>query len=328
MSNNFPTTRLRRLRRTPTLRRMVQENTLTPADFVYPLFVMHGQGVHHEVPSMPDVFQLSIDQLAAEADDLRQLDIPAVILFGLPAEKDPIGEENFASDGIVQQAIRELRRASPELVIITDICLCEYTNHGHCGIIDGETILNDPTLEILAKAAVSHAEAGADMVAPSGMMDGQVRAIRHALDEASFTDLPIMAYAAKYASGFYGPFRDAADGAPQFGDRSTYQMDPANSQEAMREIELDLAEGADLIMVKPGLPYLDVIRQAHDRYPDVPLAVYNVSGEYSMLKAAARLGWLDERRVALESLIAFKRAGTSLILTYWAKQAARWLAEG
>jgi len=250
-----------------------------------------------------------------------------VMLFGLPAEKDPVGRENFADDGIVQQAIRTLRQAAPPLIITTDVCMCEYTDHGHCGLVEEGRILNDPSLEILGQVAVSHARAGADVVAPSAMMDGQVAAIRRALDTAGFSDTPIMGYSAKFASGFYGPFRDAADSPPQFGDRSTYQMDPANAREALREIELDVAEGADIIMVKPALPYLDVIRMARDTFPALPLAAYNVSGEYSMLKAAARLGWLDEKRTALESLTAIKRAGAGIILTYWAKEAARWLLE-
>jgi len=323
----FPALRLRRLRRTPALRRMVREVLLSPADFIYPMFIAHGQNVRREVSSMPGVFQLSVDMLAAEAEELAELDIPAVMLFGLPAEKDPIGQENFADDGIVQQAIRALRRATPELVIMTDVCMCEYTDHGHCGIVENGQILNDPSIEILGKAAVSHAKAGADVPAPSAMMDGQIAAIRQALDEAGFADLPIMGYSAKFASGFYGPFRDAADSPPQFGDRSSYQMDPANAREAIREIELDVAEGADMIMVKPALPYLDIIRQARDNFPQIPLAAYNVSGEYSMIKAAAKLGWLDEKRVALESLLAIKRAGADMILTYWAKDAARWLRE-
>ncbi|MCB0153356.1 MAG: porphobilinogen synthase [Anaerolineae bacterium] len=324
---NFPIARPRRLRQSATMRRMVSETTLTPADFIYPMFIVHGQNVRREVPSMPGVYQLSVDQLAAEADSLRRLGIPAVMLFGLPAHKDPVGLENFAADGIVQQAIRALHAADEDLVISTDVCLCEYTDHGHCGIIENGQILNDPTLEILGQVAVSHAQAGANLVGPSAMMDGQVGAIRRALDAAGFPNMPIMGYSAKFSSGFYGPFRDAADSPPQFGDRSTYQMDPANAREAMREIELDINEGADLIMVKPALPYLDIIRQARDRFPDLPLAAYNVSGEYSMLKAAARLGWLDEKRVALESLTAIKRAGADLILTYWAKDAARWLTE-
>ncbi len=321
----FPIARPRRLRQNAGLRRLVRQTSLTPADFIYPLFVTHGQKVRREVASMPGVYQLSVDTLAAEAAELRQLGIPAVVLFGLPAHKDPIGRENFADDGIVQQAIRALRAAWADLVIITDVCMCEYTDHGHCGIVENGRILNDPTLEILGQAAVSHARAGADIVAPSAMMDGQVAALRRALDAAGLTDTPVMGYSAKFASGFYGPFRDAADSPPQFGDRSTYQMDPANGREALREIALDVNEGADFIMVKPALPYLDIIRQARDAFPDLPLAAYNVSGEYSMLKAAARLGWLDEKRVALESLIAIKRAGADMILTYWAKDAARWL---
>lgn len=321
----FPTVRPRRLRQSEPMRRLVRETRLSPADFIYPLFVVHGRGIRREIVSMPGVFHLSIDRLAAEAEELAQLGIPGVILFGLPAEKDPIGRENFAEDGIVQQAIKALRAAVSDLVIMTDVCMCEYTDHGHCGVIEGHHILNDPTLEILGQVAVSHAAAGADVVAPSAMMDGQVAAIRQALDQAGYIDTPIMGYSAKYASAFYGPFRDAADSPPQFGDRSTYQMDPANQREAMREIALDVSEGADMIMVKPAMAYLDIIRQARDTFPDLPLAAYNVSGEYSMLKAAARLGWLDEKRVALESLLAIKRAGADMILSYWAKDAVRWL---
>lgn len=324
----FPTARPRRLRQTEVLRRLVRETNLSPADFIYPMFITHGQNVRREISSMPGVYQLSVDQLAGEAAELLELGIPAVMLFGLPAHKDPIGEENFADDGIVQQAIRAFRDAAGSgLAIMTDVCMCEYTDHGHCGIVENGQILNDPSIEILGRVAVSHAVAGADVVAPSAMMDGQVAAIRQALDAAGFANTPIMGYSAKFASGFYGPFREAADSPPQFGDRSSYQMDPANRREAMLEIELDLQEGADMMMVKPALPYLDIIREARDRFPDVPLAAYNVSGEYSMLKAAARLGWLDEKRTALESLTAIKRAGASLILTYWAKDAARWLAE-
>ncbi len=327
LNSAFPTVRGRRLRQKPALRHLVRETNLSPADFIYPMFIVHGQQVRHEVISMPGVFQLSVDMLPQEAEELLKLGIPAVILFGLPAQKDPLGLENFAPDGIVQQAIRTLRKTAPDLMIMTDVCLCEYTDHGHCGVIEEGQILNDPTLEILGQAAVSHAEAGAHIVAPSAMMDGQVGAIRQALDEAGFPNTPVMGYSAKYASAFYGPFRDAADSPPQFGDRSTYQMDPANRREAIREIALDINEGADIIMVKPALPYLDIIRQAHDTFPNLPLAAYNVSGEYSMLKAAAQLGWLDEKRVALESLIAIKRAGADMILTYWAKDAARWLSE-
>lgn len=331
MTNNptipgFPTVRPRRLRQTPTLRRMVRETNLQSGNFIYPMFIVHGQQVRHEVSSMPGVFQLSVDMLDREAEELQALGVPAVMLFGLPAKKDPLGQENFAEDGIVQQAIKALRQAG-DLMIMTDVCMCEYTDHGHCGIVENGRILNDPTLEILGKVSVSHARAGAHMVAPSAMMDGQITAIRQALDAEGFADTPIMGYSAKYASAFYGPFRDAADSPPQFGDRSTYQMDPANRREAMREVELDIIEGADIIMVKPALPYLDIIRQTRDAFPDLPLAAYNVSGEYSMLKAAAKMGWLDEKRAALEGLTAIKRAGADLILTYWAKDAARWLAE-
>lgn len=323
----FPTVQSRRLRQAPALRRLVRETRLSPADFIYPLFVVHGQKVRREVSSMPGVYQQSVDMLAREADELQSLKIPAVILFGLPASKDPIGLENFADNGIVQQAIRALRAAAPNLLVMTDVCMCEYTDHGHCGIVEAGQILNAPTVEILGRVAVSHARAGAHVVAPSAMMDGQVQAVRRALDQAKFDQTPVMGYSAKFASGFYGPFREAADSPPQFGDRSTYQMDPANAREAMREVELDIMEGADMIMIKPALPYLDIIRQARDRFPDLPLAAYNVSGEYSMLKAAARLGWLEERRVAMESLTAIKRAGADMILTYWAKDAARWLSE-
>ncbi|NPA07348.1 MAG: porphobilinogen synthase [Chloroflexi bacterium] len=316
---------MRRLRRTDALRRMVQETHLQPSDFIYPLFVVHGKGVRREVPSMPGVYQLSVDQAVQEAEDAYRLGIPAVILFGIPARKDPIGQENFAPEGIVQKAIRAIKAAVPELVVITDVCMCEYTDHGHCGIVDDEQeVVNDPTLEIYGKVAVSHAEAGADMVAPSGMMDGQVGAIRAALDAAGFGHIPIMAYAAKYASSFYGPFRDAAQSPPRFGDRRGYQMNPANAREALREVALDIAEGADIVMVKPALAYLDIIRQVREAFP-VPVAAYQVSGEYAMIKAAAQRGWLDERAVALESLLAIKRAGADLILTYFAKDAARWL---
>ena len=305
---------------------MVQETHLRVEDFIYPLFVVHGQNVRREVPSMPDVFHLSLDQLPREVEEVSELGIPAVILFGLPASKDPIGQENFDPEGIVQQAVRVIKRENPDLVVITDVCMCEYTDHGHCGLVRDGVILNDETLEIYGKVAVSHAQAGADMVAPSGMMDGQVGAIRRALDEAGFQHIPIMAYAAKYASNFYGPFRDAAQSPPQFGDRRSYQMNPANARAALREVALDVQEGADIVMVKPALAYLDIIRQVRDTFP-LPVAAYNVSGEYSMIKAAARNGWLDERAVALEVLTAIKRAGADLILTYFAKDAAAWLRE-
>ncbi len=328
--------RTRRLRRTAGLRRLVQENRLDPSDFIYPLFLRHGKGIRHEIPSMPSCYQLSVDQLAAEAEELSNLGIPGVILFGIPAEKDPIGRENFAEDGIVQQGIRQLKAVDPDLTVITDVCLCEYTDHGHCGLINhGDprprptlpegAILNDETLEILGRVAQSHADAGADMVAPSGMIDGMVLAIRQALDQAGFEHLPILSYAVKYASSFYGPFRDAAESPPQFGDRRSHQMDPANQRIALREAAIDLEEGADILMVKPALPYLDVLSDIRDRHPEVPLAAYQVSGEYAMLKAAGQQGWLDERGAALESLLAIKRAGASFILTYYAKQAARWL---
>jgi porphobilinogen synthase len=324
---SFPTTRLRRLRTTPNLRAMVRETTLSPKDFIYPLFVMHGENVHNEIPSMPGVYHQSIDRLTAEVEEVSELGIPAVILFGVPAEKDPIGEENFAENGIVQQAIRAIKTANPDLLVMTDVCMCEYTDHGHCGIVLGGEILNDETLDILGKVSVSHAQAGADIVAPSGMMDGMVAAIRGALDAANYRHTGILSYAVKYASGFYGPFRDAAMSAPAFGDRRTHQMDPANTREAMREAQLDADEGADMLMVKPALAYLDVIQRVRDRF-DLPVAAYNVSGEYSMIKAAAEKGWLDERTVALEMLTAIRRAGADVILTYYAKDAVRWLQEG
>ena len=320
----FPAVRLRRLRRTPALRRMVQETHLSVDDLIYPLFVVHGRGVRREVPSMPDVYQLSVDEVVREVEDISHLGIPAVILFGVPAHKDPIGEENFDPEGIIPQAVRAIKRANPDLVVITDVCMCEYTDHGHCGIVRDGEVVNDETLDIYGRVAVAHAAAGADMVAPSGMMDGQVAAIRRALDAAGFAHVPIMAYAAKYASHFYGPFRDAAQSPPQFGDRRGYQMNPANAREALREVALDIQEGADIVMVKPALAYLDIIRTVRETFP-VPVAAYNVSGEYAMVKAAARNGWLDERAVALEILTAIKRAGADLILTYFAKDVARWL---
>ncbi len=325
----FPTLRPRRLRRTPALRRMVRETTLSPADFIFPLFVTHGHGVRREIPSMPGQYQLSVDQLPAEAETVARLGIPAVILFGIPRVKDAIGSENFAEDGIVQQAVRALKAAVPELVVITDVCMCEYTDHGHCGIVreapgGAFEIDNDATLEILGRVAVSHAEAGADIVAPSGMMDGMVAAIRQALDAAGHHQVAILSYAAKYASAFYGPFRDAAQSPPQFGDRRSHQMDPANAREALREVALDVAEGADMVMVKPALAYLDIIRAVRERF-DLPVAAYNVSGEYAMVKAAARNGWIDGRGVTLELLTAIKRAGADLILTYFAKEVAQWL---
>ena len=317
--------RLRRLRRTGALRAMVRETTLSPSDFIYPLFIVHGHDVRETIPSMPGQFHLSLDQLPAEAAELGRLQVPAVLLFGLPATKDPNGSEAYARGGIVQDAIRTLKAAAPDLVVITDVCLCEYTDHGHCGVVSAEgEVLNDPSVELLTATAVSHAEAGADIVAPSDMMDGRVEAIRRALDEAGFETTAILAYAAKFASAYYGPFREAADSAPAFGDRRGYQMDPANVREALREVALDIAEGADLIMVKPALAYLDVVQRVRQRF-DLPLAAYNVSGEYAMIKAAAANGWLDEERVVQETLLGIKRAGADLILTYHAKETAQWL---
>ena len=328
--SHFPTTRLRRLRYHPAVRRLVGQTRVSPSDLVLPLFVRPGEGVRQEISSMPGHAQLSPDVMADEIRQAADLGLGGVILFGIPAEKDPLGSDGTSESGIIAQAIRAAKQAAPDLLLITDVCFCEYTDHGHCGVPGESTgrrdVDNDATLELLAKQAVVHARAGADMVAPSGMMDGMVGAIRQGLDAEGFTHVPIMSYAAKYASAFYGPFREAAECAPQFGDRSTYQMDPAAAaQQAIREVQLDLAEGADIIMVKPALPYLDIIRLLGDRFPGVPLAAYNVSGEFSMVKAAAERGWLDERRVALESLTAIQRAGAGIILTYWAKDVARWL---
>ena len=323
---NFPTYRPRRMRANAVTREFVRETTLSAKDFIYPLFVKPGTCCKDAISSMPDVFQYSIDMLEAEMEELRSLGIQAVILFGLPEHKDECGSEAYDDNGIVQQAIREIKRCCPEMYVITDVCLCEYTSHGHCGKLDENGyVLNDPTLELLAAEALSHARAGADMVAPSDMMDGRIGAIREALDDNGFTNLPIMAYSAKYASGYYGPFRDAADSAPAFGDRKAYQMDPANSNEALREVALDIEEGADMVMVKPALAYLDIMRRAADEF-EVPLVAYNVSGEYAMVKAAAQNGWIDEERVVLESLLCMKRAGAKMIITYHAKDAARWLS--
>lgn len=318
--------RFRRLRRTPGLRNMVRETRLSPDDFIYPLFVIHGVNVRAEVASMPDVYQLSIDNLRSEIDELRQLGIGAAVLFGIPEQKDPEGSDAYDPDGIIQRAIRTIKDHDPDFVVIGDVCLCEYTDHGHCGLLDGEHILNDETLELLARIAVVQAEAGADIVAPSDMMDGRVAAMRLALDQHGHPETPILSYAAKYASAYYGPFRDAAESVPAFGDRRSHQMDPANAREAYAEIAADIAEGADAIMVKPALAYLDVIAGARERF-DVPLFAYNVSGEYSMIRAAGRAGWIDERRATLETLTAIKRAGAGQIITYHAKQAARWLQE-
>ncbi|MBN2116115.1 MAG: porphobilinogen synthase [Anaerolineales bacterium] len=326
--------RPRRLRATPALRAMVRETELNPRDFIYPLFVRHGPG-RSEIRSMPGICQLSVEEAVREAEAALRSGVNGVILFGIPKEKDPIGLENFAEDGVVQQAICLIKKELPEMVVVTDVCLCEYTDHGHCGILNtGEHfhmnlpegyVLNDPTLDVLAKVAVSHAQCGADIVAPSGMLDGMVGAIRGALDDAGYENLPILSYAVKYASSFYGPFREAAQGAPKFGDRKSHQMDPANVREALREAALDIDEGADMLMVKPALAYLDVIRVVKDAFPELPMAAYNVSGEYAMIKAAAANGWIDEVKVTLETLTAIKRAGADLILTYHALDAAKWL---
>ncbi len=319
---SFPYERPRRLRRTERLRAMVRETTVSPANLIYPLFVTPGDGVRHEIASLPGCYHLSVDEVAREAEEVEKLGIAGVILFGLPSAKDPVGSEGYADDGVVQQAVRAIRKACRELLVITDVCLCEYTSHGHCGVVEDGEVQNDPTLQLLAKMAVSHARAGAHVVAPSDMMDGRVAAIREALDEAGYEQLPILSYAAKYASAFYGPFREAADSAPQFGDRRGYQMDPANVREALREVQLDVDEGADIVMVKPALPYLDVIRAVAEG-SDRPVAAYNVSGEYAMVKAAAAKGWIDEDRIMRELLTSIRRAGADVILTYHAKDFAR-----
>lgn len=324
VTTRFPRVRSRRLRRTENARALVRETEVNARDFIYPLFVVHGTNAHEEIRSMPGVYHQSLDVLAREIEEVSALGIPSVILFGLPAQKDEFGSEDYAEHGIVQEAIRVCKRVNPELVTMTDVCMCQYTSHGHCGIVRDGAIDNDETLKYLAMTAVSHAAAGADVVAPSAMMDGQVGAIRAALDAQGFTDTAILAYASKYASSFYGPFREAADSPPQFGDRRQYQMDTANAREALREVALDLDEGADIVMVKPALAYLDVIRRVREAF-DYPVAAYNVSGEYSMVKAAGRNGWLDEQKVTLEILTAIKRAGADMILTYHAKDAAKWL---
>ncbi len=316
-----PVYRPRRLRANENIRRMVRETKLSPDDFIYPLFVMHGKGLKKEISSMPGNFQQSIDNIVKDCDEIKALGIPAVILFGIPEKKDELGTEAYSDEGIVQHAVKAIKNRHPELIVITDVCLCEYTSHGHCGIIKDGVVQNDATLELLAREAVSHARAGADMVAPSDMMDGRVGAIRHALDSENFYNTPIMSYAAKYASSFYGPFREAAESTPQFGDRRSYQMDAPNSREALREVALDIDEGADIIMVKPALAYLDIIFQVRQQF-NLPVAAYNVSGEFSIVKAAAKLGWIDGERVMMESLIAMKRAGADMILTYFAKEAA------
>ena len=321
---SFPIDRPRRLRRTEALRGLVRETRLSAAGFIYPMFVCPGNKVRKEVSSMPGIYQQSADQIVEECREVEALGIPGVILFGLPEKKDARGATSLAADGVVQKAIEAIRKAKLNLLVITDVCLCEYTDHGHCGVIENGEIVNDPTLEILAEQALSHARAGADVVAPSDMMDGRVGAIRAKLDAHKFENIPIISYAAKYCSGFYGPFREAAESAPKFGDRRSYQMDPANSREAMKEVELDWKEGADVIMVKPALPYLDIIRGVRDRF-EIPVAAYNVSGEFSMVKAAAQNDWIEEKRVVLEILTGIQRSGAQIILTYHAKDAARWL---
>jgi len=322
-----PIYRPRRLRDKPLLRKMVRETSLASDDLIYPLFVVHGRGLRQPIASMPGQHRLSVDEVVKEAKDAASMGIPAVLLFGIPEDKDLYGSEAYADEGIVQQATRAIKDTVPDLLVITDVCLCEYTSHGHCGVVEDGRVKNDPTLELLARTAVSHAEAGADLVAPSDMMDGRVAAIREGLDEAGFSETPIMAYSAKYASSFYGPFREAAESTPQFGDRRSYQMDPANAVEALREIALDIDEGADIVMVKPALPYLDVVSRVKAEF-GLPLAAYSVSGEYAMIRAAGTLGWLDEERVMMEVLVSIRRAGADLVITYFAKDAARLLESG
>ncbi|HEY9578211.1 MAG TPA: porphobilinogen synthase [Pseudobacillus sp.] len=318
--------RHRRLRQSANMRALVRETYLHKEDFIYPLFIVEGENIKNEVPSMPGVFHLSMDRLKAEMDEIVGLGLKSVILFGVPAEKDAEGTGAYHNHGIVQQATRFIKSHYPEIIVVADTCLCEYTDHGHCGVVEGSNVLNDPSLNLLAKTAISQAEAGADIIAPSNMMDGFVAAIRQGLDEAGFTDVPIMSYAVKYSSSFYGPFRDAAESTPQFGDRKTYQMDPANRLEAFREAESDIEEGADFLIVKPALSYLDIVRDMRNEFK-LPIVAYNVSGEYSMVKAAAQNGWIDEKAIVMEKLISMKRAGADLIITYFAKDAARWLSE-
>jgi porphobilinogen synthase len=319
-------TRHRRLRQTANMRALVRENYIRLEDFIYPIFVIEGQNIKNEISSMPGIFQFSLDRLSEEMDEVVSLGIKSVLLFGIPAEKDECGTGAFHDHGIVQEATRFIKEHYPDIIVVADTCLCEYTSHGHCGVIEGDQVLNDPSLKVLAQTAVSQARAGADIIAPSNMMDGFVAAIRQGLDEAGFENVPIMSYAVKYASAFYGPFRDAADSTPQFGDRKAYQMDPANRMEALREAESDVSEGADFLIVKPGMPYLDIVRDVKNHF-HLPIVTYNVSGEYSMVKAAAANGWIDEKAVVMEMLTGMKRAGSDLIITYHAKDAARWLAE-
>ncbi len=322
--SGFPQLRMRRLRRSETLRALIRETKIDVGDLIYPLFVVEGSKAKQKISSMPGQYRFSSDLLAKEAEEIARSGIPAIILFGIPQKKDEVASQAYHPKGVIQQAIEAIKKATPHLLVVTDVCLCEYTSHGHCGVVVDGDVDNDKTLELLAKTALSHAEAGADMVAPSDMMDGRVKAIRQALDGNGFQNIPIMAYAAKYASAFYGPFREAAESAPQFGDRRSYQMDPPNWREALREVEQDIAEGADIVMVKPGLPYLDVIRKVRDTF-NYPVAAYSVSGEYAMVKAAAQQGWLDEKRIVVEMLTAIKRAGADIIITYYAREAAQWL---
>ena len=324
--SNFPTVRLRRTRQNEKLRSLVRETHLSIEQLIYPLFIAEDINEPREVSSMPGIMNWPLESLGREAERIARLGIPAVLLFGIPAEKDEVGSQAYDSTGIIQQAIRRIKAAVPDLLVLTDVCLCEYTSHGHCGVIHNGVVQNDASLELLAQMALSHVEAGADVVAPSDMMDGRVGAIRHALDEQGFSQTPIMAYSAKFASGFYGPFREAAGSAPQFGDRRSYQMDPANGREALREVSLDIAEGADIVMVKPAMAYMDIIREVRNHF-DLPIAAYNVSGEYSMIKAAALNGWIDERRVAMELLTGIRRAGADMIITYFAPDVVRWLKE-
>jgi porphobilinogen synthase len=322
-----PLYRPRRLRESPLVRKMVRETVLRADDLIYPLFTIHGRGVREPIASMPGQFRLSIDELLKECKDAASMGIPAVLLFGIPRDKDPRGSEAYAEDGIIQQAVRAVKETIPDLLVITDVCLCEYTSHGHCGVVEEGRIKNDPTLDLIARTALSHVEAGADMVAPSDMMDGRVGAIREALDDSGYPEIPIMAYSAKYASAFYGPFREAAGSAPQFGDRRSYQMDPANGVEALREVALDVDEGADIVMVKPALAYLDIISRVKAEF-GLPVAAYSVSGEYAMIRAAGQFGWIDEERVMLEALTSIRRAGADIVITYFAKDAARLIEQG
>ena len=323
----FPLLRGRRLRRNENIRRLVRENRITLDDLIYPIFVRYGENVVEEVPSMPGVFRYSVDRVADAVKEVRDLGIPAVILFGIPEHKDEVGSDTWSDEGIIQRTLRVLKKEVPDMYLITDVCFCEYTSHGHCGVLHDHEVDNDATLENLKKQVVSHAENGADMVAPSGMMDGMVKAIREALDEAGFTHIPIMAYSAKFASAFYGPFREAAESAPSFGDRRSYQMDPANGREALKEVLMDVQEGADVVMVKPALAYLDVISKVKENTL-LPVCAYNVSGEYSMIKAAGKLGWIDERKVMIEALISMKRAGADMVITYFAKEVAELINKG